>query len=62
MLRDGIDAVGFDAAMRQKLLTQVLGLPYDVRVFDSYEEVFLRTRNGECDIGWAPFFARSSRD
>lgn len=49
---------GFDVDSRRLALA---GLNYTVRVLSSYGEVEVRTRNGECDVGWAQFFQLSSR-
>jgi hypothetical protein len=49
---------GFDVDMRALALSDV---DYTVRVLPSYGELEVRTRSGECDIGWAQFFQLSSR-
>ena len=49
---------GFDVDLRQLALS---GLNYSVRVLSSYGEVEVRTRIGECDVGWAQFFQLASR-
>lgn len=49
---------GFDVEMRTLSLR---GFNNTVRVLPSYGEVQVRTRSGECDVGWAQFFQLSSR-
>lgn len=49
---------GFDVDMRVLALH---GLNYTVRVLPSYGEVQVRTRSGECDVGWAQFFQLARR-
>jgi hypothetical protein len=49
---------GFDVDLRTLAFA---GLNYTVRVLSSYGEVQVRTRSGECDVGWAQFFTLSSR-
>ncbi len=49
---------GFDVDTRGQVLAN---RPYTVSVFDSYGEVFVRTRAGECDIGWANYFVTVAR-
>jgi ABC-type amino acid transport substrate-binding protein len=49
---------GFDVETRAQVLAN---RPYSVSVFDSYGEVFVRTRAGECDIGWGNYFLTASR-
>merc|ERR1711871_1403483 len=50
---------GFDVDMRALALR---GLSYSVRVLPTYGELQVRTRNGECDVGWAQFFQTASRE
>ena len=53
---------GFDAALRKLVLTQRLNVAYTVRVLPSYGELLVRTRAGECDVGWAPFYMTKDRE
>ena len=53
--------------MREQLFDDIVDnfgvdVSYEVRVFNNYREVFLRTRNGECDIGWAMYFYKAHRE
>lgn len=68
MLREGVGAAetvrtdaqlrGFDVELREHALA---GRNYTVRVLSTYGEVEVRTRRGECDVGWAQFFQRAAR-
>ena len=58
---DGIDVEGYDVDMRLEVFGR-LGYDYEVMLYSSYAEVILRTRSGECDIGWADFYAQSERE
>lgn len=68
MLREGVGAAeavrsdaqlrGFDVELREHALA---GRNYTVRVLSTYGEVEVRTRRGECDVGWAQFFQLASR-
>ena len=49
---------GYDVEMRKYILS---GRNYTVRLLGSYGELQVRTRAGECDIGWAQFFHTSAR-
>ena len=49
---------GFDVDMRALSLQ---GANYSIRVLQSYGELQVRTRNGECDVGWGQFFTLASR-
>ena len=49
---------GYDIDIRKNLLA---GRNYTVSAFESYGEVMVRTRAGECDIGWATYFNTVSR-
>ena len=53
---------GFDKDLRVEILTRRLGLAYTVRILGSYGELQVRTRAGECEIGWAPFYLTASRE
>ena len=53
---------GFDAGMRNEILTRRLQQPYNVRALGSYAELQVRTRLGECDIGWGMFHRTLSRE
>ena len=52
---------GFDVSVRRSVLTR-LALPYNITVLPTYAELQVRTRSGECDIGWAPFFQSGNRE
>ena len=56
------DLRGFDPNVRRGVLTDRLNLPYTLRILESYGELQSRTRVGECDIGWAPFYHTASRE
>ena len=67
MLRRGFSAAnvtsdnhltGFDVDMRREVLA---GREYTVRVMGTYGELQVRTRAGECDVGWAQFFNTAAR-
>ena len=67
MLRSGVqreDVVsdtqlkGFDVDLRRRALG---GVNYTLSMLDSYGEVHVRTRAGDCDIGWVQFFQTASR-
>lgn len=49
---------GFDVDARKEILAN---RQYTVSAFESYAEVFVRTRAGECDIGWANYFVTGTR-
>ena len=53
---------GFDVDFRRLVLTQKLQMPYIIRVLDSYGELQVRTRIGDCDVGWAPFYQTARRE
>ena len=53
---------GYDRDMREEIFTNRLGIPYTVRALGSYGEVQVRTRAGECDVGWAPFYLTGQRE
>jgi len=53
---------GFDVGMRNEILTRRLQQPYNVRALGSYAELQVRTRLGECDIGWGMFHRTLSRE
>ena len=46
--------IGFDVDMRQAILRDRMNQPYTLRVLSGYGEVHVRTRTGECDVGWSP--------
>ena len=56
------DVQGFDADLRRHVITRRLGQPYTIRVLGSYGELQVRTRLGECDVGWAPFYQTADRE
>ena len=53
--------IGFDVDVRREVLRDRLRLPYTVRVLSGYGELQVRTRLGECDVGWAPFYVTARR-
>lgn len=53
---------GYDVDMRHELLTKALNLSYTLRVLPSYGELQVETRKDMCDIGWAAFFVKGSRE
>ena len=53
---------GFDVSLRERVLTEKLHLNYTVRLLASYGELQVKTRVGECDVGWAPFYQTGSRE
>ena len=67
-LQDGVASIsdvtsdaqlrGFEVDMRENLLK---GQAYRVRVLSGYGEVHVRTRAGECDVGWSNFFITAPR-
>jgi len=52
---------GFNQAMRQEVLGNRLGLDYRVTIA-GWNEAVVKTRTGECDIGWAAFYVSSVRE
>ena len=50
---------GFDVEARRAALKT---LNYTVQILPTYGEVQVRTRAGECDIGWSQFFHTASRE
>ena len=50
---------GFDVDLRSFVLRD---FNYTLTAFESYGEINYRTRTGECDLGWAPFFQTPSRE
>jgi hypothetical protein len=61
VVKDEVDVFGFDSYARTTIF-EMLGIDYELRMYRSYTEVVVRTRNGECDIGWAALFSKSFRD
>ena len=64
---DDGDVTGYDVGLRQELFDKIndefgVSLDYEVRVYMGYTEVFVRTRNGDCDIGFTPFFNKANRE
>ena len=57
-VRGDLELKGLDVETR---VLSLRGFDYTVRVLPSYGEVEVRTRSGECDVGWAHFFQLSSR-
>ena len=55
------DLQGFDVDLR-RLVFGRLQQTYKVRVTDSYGELQVRTRLGECDVGWAPVYITAERE
>ena len=53
---------GFNADVRNLVLTLRLGWQYEIAVMPSWGEMNVRTRTGDCDIGWAPFYVVGDRD
>jgi hypothetical protein len=49
---------GYDVDVRASVLS---GYSYTISAFENYGEVMVRTRAGECDIGWANYFYVASR-
>ena len=44
------------------MLTDVLRVDYTVRVLSGWSEMLVRTRLGECDIGWGAFYVLGNRE
>ena len=57
-VRSDTELKGFDVEIRALALRE---FDYTVRVLPTYGELQVRTRSGECDVGWAQFFQFSSR-
>ena len=53
---------GYDVDMRHEILTVALNLTYTLRVLPSYGEMQVEVRKDKCDIGWAPYFVKASRE
>lgn len=53
---------GFDVELRQAVLGQRLGIPYTLSIISSYGELLVKTRTGECDLGWAAFYQTGPRE
>ena len=49
---------GYDVDMRQEILQD---RKRTVRIYNTYGEVQVRTRAGDCDIGWALYFQTHAR-
>lgn len=48
--------------VRKAVLSDTLGWEYNISVERSWTEAIVRTRLGECDIGWGPFYVLGSRE
>lgn len=53
---------GFNADVRTGVLNGVLGYDFTVTAYTSWAELNVRTRSGECDVGWAAFYLAGARD
>lgn len=62
LVKSDSSLVGYDVAVRTELLTNKAKVPYTVSVVGSYGELQVKTRVGDCDIGWGYFFNFGSRD
>eukprot|EP01052_Picozoa_sp_SAG31_P038452 SAG31_NODE_5141_length_2718_cov_2.346315_2_plen_199_part_00 len=49
---------GYDVDVRKVVMQ---GMNYSVQAYNSYGEVNVRTRAGDCDVGWANYFITASR-
>ena len=58
-VRSDTELKGFDVELQGLALRGFY--EYTVRVLPTYGEVEVRTRSGECDVGWAQFFRFSSK-
>ena len=50
---------GFDVEVRKTALSNI---NYTLQVMDSYGELHVQTRAGQCDVGWAQFFRTATRE
>ena len=70
MLRPGVSSaatvvsdaqlLGYNVDVRTRVMGN-LGMNYTVTVLPTYGELHVRTRAGECDIGWAWYYWRADR-
>ena len=56
------DVAGFDSDLRQIILTGKMRQKYVLKKMDSYGELQVYVRAGECDVGWAPFYQLAERE